>query len=86
MCNAYIYAILYLYYYESITTCNNFIFYRYIDDIIVFYLNNNFLDLHVNYQDNLNFSENCLVSNAITFLDLKIIFNSSKSFDIDLHL
>ena len=76
-------ANLYLYYYECTTTCNNFIFYRYINDIVVFYLNNNTsLDLTVNFSDNLNFSENYFVSNAIAFLDLKIILNSSNSLDL----
>ena len=59
---------------------------RYIDDIIIFNLNNNTSsDLLVNYPDNLNFNENCLISNAIIFLDLKIILNSSQSLHVYLY-
>ena len=78
------FADLYLYSYGSTTWCNNFFFYRYIDDIIVFYLNsNNSLDLPASYPIYLNLSEVYFVSNASIFFDIKNILNSFQSLDID---
>ena len=53
--------------------------------IVLYFNNNNSLDSRVSYPDNLNLSENYLVSNIINFLDLKNIRNSSQSLGIDLY-
>ena len=49
-------------YYEHSTACKILFFSRYIDDDILFYLNNNnSLDLPVNCPDDFNFCENGIV-------------------------
>ena len=83
-------ANFYLYYYEHATAVT--VSFKYICiyaeryDIIVFYLNNkNLLLLLVYYPANLNFNENCFISNVINFFNFKNIPNSSQLLGTDLY-
>ena len=62
---------LYWYYCERTISCYIWISYKYIDNIIMFYLNhnNNSSNLPALYPDNLDLREYCLISNVINFLE-----------------
>ena len=62
----------YLHYYEYYTAFNNFVFYRYIDDIIIYNLNNNnFAKIQILYSINLTVTENSIFFSFHRFLRLK---------------
>ena len=70
---------LYLCYYECTTACKNVVFYRYIDDDIIYDLNNyNFINFPIFYPVNRTLRENRIVFKSINFLDLRISINISS--------
>ena len=61
-------------------------FYSYIDDIIIYYLNDyNFTNLPIYYPVILTIGKNSIVSNSINFLDLRIFINFSNNVKYDIY-